>query len=54
MKARPVSLLIAALPLALVIIAACGAGDDELTLEEYLQRVDALEAGGKAQLLKSS
>lgn len=55
MKRRLTSLFVAALPLGLVIVGACGGSADTLTLEEYFERLDAvLEAGdGEAETLNA-
>lgn len=50
MKRRLTSLFIAALPLGLVIVGACGDSADTLTLEEYFERLDAVLEAGDAEL----
>jgi hypothetical protein len=50
MKRRLTSLFIAALPLGLVIVGACGDSADTLTLEEYFERLDAVLEAGDGEL----
>ena len=50
MKRWLTSLFIAALPLGLVIVGACGDSTDTLTLEEYFERLDAVLEAGDGEL----